>query len=796
MKSSIPNSLLTPTNSFYQRKYFKLNTSTLLQKLKKDCNKKNKNKTLITQNNKTLVNEINSFFGSYKNNANNSIKNSSNKKTHKKFENIKNTSNKINILSKFPKKNNIQKKIEQVNFSNNNRRNSSNISNGANENKKTEKNFKTVLNKSKNNDINKLPFININNKLCSINEVEEELLNTLSSKVNKLVESKINKQKNKNSSLKKTSPKNNSRNISRNFLVFKEKESNDVFNIYNINYNNSNNQISKISKFSQENTDIVNYKTPEKSSIYVITKSNNSNNISFNIINNSKNQTTNCGEADYVSSNNSNLINRENFLIENQKNYSKNFNKDNNNITESNINSKKNFESNKISSDRDESYVNEYNIINNIKQNESKEIRLSEIQINNINNGTNNNSNCLTLTNISKLTNFLSDNDMYSLCSTKKDENGIVQKNKKNDKKYKKKVINKNISSKEKIFDDFIKYTGKEKNENSEIKIPNKYLSNDKKINLIISPKNNNILNYEKYVNYSYDSDEGNTTIKKYRKNCSSDENNRFIKKLFSKEDLFNIIINTSNNKKKSINSPLKTELYHNYHIYNSKYINSKKSIINTTDKKIIYKRKHIKSLPKNKKNINISESNSQINQTKRTDYVKKLIHGVYDDINLYKVNFDLERKKIHYSSPNKNKNCTIIPIKKNKVKNNGRKSCMKLSEKIKSNLFSTSKKNSPTNKFKNKSCINIERKINVKNKIKKSDSCKHVKINGGRFSIYDITYSEKKKIKKNYNNLFNLKKNNSNFNKVLSFRKIISNKNNSNDLKYVNYYQILKKIH
>ena len=702
MKSNIANSLVIPKNSFFQRKYIKLNTSSILQKPKKEPNTKNKASKI--KNNKSLFNEINTVFGEYQNNVK-STKNSANKKINKKTTIKKNDTNKIKIPNKLHIKIEKSKIIEQDKFFDNTRHTSSNISNGAKEQKTTEKNVKTVLNESENdniNNINKLSIINIKNKLSSINEVEEELLYSIKPKLHKLEKSKKNKKNQKDKSIKKISTTKSSRNITRNFLTLKEKESNDIFNINN---NNINNQISKISKFSQENNDIVNYKTPEKSSIYVLTKSANSNNISFNIINNSNKQTINFGEGDYVSSNNSNFINKENALSENQKNCT------------------------------------------------SKEMKSSEIQKNNINNGSINNSKCLTLTNISKLTNFLSENDMCFPCSKKNDENVNVKKSKKNDKKYKKKIIIKKISFKEKNFDDFNKHISKEKNNNSEIKTPNKYFLKANKINII----NNNFLNYKKYVNHSH-SNVANTTIKISKKNYYSSENNKFTKK------------------------------------DNSKYTNIKKSIINSASKKIIYKRKCIKLFSKNKNDINVSDSNSQINKIKKTDYVKKLIHGVYDEINLCKINIDLEKKNVLYSSPNKNnKNCSLVQImKKNNINNNEKLSSLKLSERKMNYLYSMPKKNSSSVKFINRSCINSEKNINIKNKIKKSDSCRNIKIRAERLSNFDVLYSEK--MDKKHNDLLTLRKNKTDFSKFLSFRKIICKKNSYNNLKFVNYYKLLKK--
>ena len=163
----------------------------------------------------------------------------------------------------------------------------------------------------------------------------------------------------------------------------------------------------------------------------------------------------------------------------------------------------------------------------------------------------------------------------------------------------------------------------------------------------------------------------------------------------------------------------------------------------------------------------------------------------------LWKINSDLDKRNILCSSPNKykkNKNRSIDQIKKYKVNNYRRGSNFKLSRKLIDCLYSLPDKDSSSKKINKRSCVSSEKKLSIKSKKRKSDKCKSVKTNVRRFSNYDIGYTEK--MKKKYNNMINLRKNKNNLNKVLSFRKIICNKNNSNDLKYVNYYQLLKKNH
>ena len=286
---------------------------------------------------------------------------------------------------------------------------------------KANKNMKKNIHSNKTKKIKNLIIFPI------IDELEEDKLDTLNIKVYKTkkdnnninsrnqekIENNINKDKEDNQEdniiQSMTTIKNNNSNISNETLI------NDINNIL-LEKKSINKELASCLSSSTFNNDLVNYKSSIKLS-YLINKNNTSNNsnTNFSIITNSLLNNNNEDKLDFKIENNSNMIMND---LADQNDISDTIYLDNKDQIQSKINDT---DINKTMSDnssiKEESIVEQFDINNNQIQNESKEIKFSQINIyknnteprkeiiNTVENNTSKNN--ISITNLSKLTNFV-----------------------------------------------------------------------------------------------------------------------------------------------------------------------------------------------------------------------------------------------------------------------------------------------------------------------------------------------------------------------------------------------------
>mgnify|MGYP007101907579 CR=1 FL=1 len=286
---------------------------------------------------------------------------------------------------------------------------------------KANKNMKKNIHSDKTKKIKNLIIFPI------IDELEEDKLDTLNIKVYKTkkdnnnidsrnqekIENNINKDKEDNQEdniiQSMTTIKNNNSNISNETLI------NDINNIL-LEKKSINKELASCLSSSTFNNDLVNYKSSIKLS-YLINKNNTSNNsnTNFSIITNSLLNNNNEDKSDFIIENNSNMIMND---LDDQNDISDTIYLDNKDQIQSKINDT---DINKTMSDnssiKEESIVEQFDINNNQIQNESKEIKFSQINIyknnteprkeiiNTVENNTSKNN--ISITNLSKLTNFV-----------------------------------------------------------------------------------------------------------------------------------------------------------------------------------------------------------------------------------------------------------------------------------------------------------------------------------------------------------------------------------------------------
>ena len=575
------------------------------------------------------------------------------------------------------------------------------------------------------------------------------------------------------------------------------------------------------------NNDIVNYKPHEKNGSYLLNnKDNNTNNINnltntnFSIINNSNlnNENTNSKKILTTQANNNNIsknnnkfvgsisdiihLNPENeektnFQIENNSNIINEI--DSNNISEimpvenkeiaidykinvyDNTKLKKDLinDSNEISSnislidDDEESIVNQFDIIDNQRQNETKEIKLSQIinkeTINdNKNNNVNNSNANISIVNLSKLTNFVDSNikfgDISHISNKVNIKNTELRKNSKN-------------------MEIILESDNNSNNNTSENETNKKSKKNMEQITI----KN------MRYTNYEDNNDDINVLTKKDKsKNIKNEENEKFFnnkniekseiknEKKIEKEPKDSIrnlepkdsyrnkkdIININNNKERNNLTKISyTNILRKNSIFEDEDTSPTNKLLNKNDKDIV----NIESVKKT--NINNEYNNiAKMSINKNLSDVSLFNQNLFcsppcPSIKINNMNLgDLPKKnyqKENIINIDKNINIENINIK-NKIEFNNIKIITRGS-------YNNYKKNNNTNEFKSKTLKNNEEKYI--NEIEKTNTPQN-NFNYNRFYISHSPPPNHNINRINSNNYFMNKVNENNSNYYMSNKK------------------------